>query len=220
MDKLERLYRMHGLFDGRRRAISLAGIAEQLECSPATAKRAIREFRDLFGAPLIYDRDRAGYRYDTACGEPRFELPGLWLARRTRCTRNAPRGPLAPRAGRSRRDPGTARTAPSKCSCPPQTWPRRGRPQGAGPFPARASPRGILCGCGQGRPLSPGAHLPVCSPHGRRGGRPAGCPPAAHPLPGLLVPGCMVPRPESTAQFRAGEDGRCACLAGTGEKCA
>lgn len=43
MDKLERLYALHGLFDGRRRALPLAEIVERLECSPATAKRAIRE---------------------------------------------------------------------------------------------------------------------------------------------------------------------------------
>lgn len=78
MDKVERLYALHGLFDGRRGALPLAQVVERLECSPATAKRAIREFRSL-GAPLEYDTALGGYRYAPADGEPRFELPGLWF---------------------------------------------------------------------------------------------------------------------------------------------
>ncbi len=79
MDKLERLYALHDLFDGRRRAIPLAEIMERLECSPATAKRAIRELRTLINAPLIFDATLGGYRYAPEDGGPRFELPGLWF---------------------------------------------------------------------------------------------------------------------------------------------
>jgi len=79
MDKLERLYSLHSLLDGRRTAVPLAEIRERLECSPATAKRAIREVRTLLGAPLIYDASLGGYRYAPEEGERRFELPGLWL---------------------------------------------------------------------------------------------------------------------------------------------
>jgi predicted DNA-binding transcriptional regulator YafY len=79
MDKLERLYSLHGVLQGRRTAISLTEIAARLECSPATAKRAIRELRTLISAPLVYDRERDGYRYAPAEGASRFELPGLWF---------------------------------------------------------------------------------------------------------------------------------------------
>lgn len=78
MDKLERLYALHRLFGSRRSAIALSEIAERLECSPATAKRCIREFRTVLNAPLEYDAPRGGYRYLQPEGAPRFELPGLW----------------------------------------------------------------------------------------------------------------------------------------------
>lgn len=79
MDKLERLYALHGLFDGRRTALPLAAIVQRLECSPATAKRAIRELRSFLNAPLVFDRELDGYRYAPEDGAPRFELPGLWF---------------------------------------------------------------------------------------------------------------------------------------------
>jgi len=79
MDKLERMYLLHRLLDGRRAAVSLDRIAQHLECSPATAKRAIREFRTRLDAPLAYDRTRGGYHYAEREGQARFELPGLWF---------------------------------------------------------------------------------------------------------------------------------------------
>lgn len=79
MHKLERLYRIREIFEGRRTPVSLNQIAEQLECSPATAKRAIRETRTLLNAPVVYDRALGGYRCVPADGERRFELPGLWF---------------------------------------------------------------------------------------------------------------------------------------------
>jgi predicted DNA-binding transcriptional regulator YafY len=79
MDKLQRLYALHRLFDGRRTGLPLMEIAERLECSLATAKRGIRELRTLLQAPLVYDGPRGGYRYAPREGEPRFELPGLWF---------------------------------------------------------------------------------------------------------------------------------------------
>ncbi len=79
MDKLTRCFALHHLLDGRRTALPLTTIMERLECSPATAKRAIREFRERFNAPLEYDRERGGYRYVQRDGDPRFELPGLWF---------------------------------------------------------------------------------------------------------------------------------------------
>lgn len=79
MDKMERLFKLRSLLDGRRSPITLSTLAERMECSPATAKRAIRELRAFFDAPLVYDRARGGYRYAPIDGEARVELPGLWF---------------------------------------------------------------------------------------------------------------------------------------------
>jgi len=79
VDKLERLYALHGLFNGRRRPLPLGEIVERLECSKATAKRAIHELRTVLDAPLVYDPVLGGYRYAPGDGEPSFELPGLWF---------------------------------------------------------------------------------------------------------------------------------------------
>jgi predicted DNA-binding transcriptional regulator YafY len=79
MDKLERLYALHTLLAGRRRAVGFDEITEHLGCSAATAKRAMRELRQLLGAPLIHDSRAGGYRYELAEGEQQFELPGLWF---------------------------------------------------------------------------------------------------------------------------------------------
>lgn len=56
--------------------MSIQEIAESLEVASVTAKRTIRTLRDLYEAPVIYDRDQGGYRYD---GQIAYELPGLWL---------------------------------------------------------------------------------------------------------------------------------------------
>ncbi|MBI3448616.1 MAG: hypothetical protein HY049_06855 [Acidobacteria bacterium] len=79
MDKLERLYALHALLEGRRGALSLSEIARRQECSSATAKRAFRELRETFNAPLNFDAALGGCRYETADGEPRFGLPGIWI---------------------------------------------------------------------------------------------------------------------------------------------
>jgi len=76
MNRAERIYRLHGLLQGRR-PVSLARIMEALEISRATAKRDIQYLRDFFGAPVVYDRERNGYHYDPDTAA--FELPGLWF---------------------------------------------------------------------------------------------------------------------------------------------
>lgn len=76
MDRLHKIYQLHGLLRGRRTVAPLSLIMEHLECSRATAGRVIREMRDYLQAPLDYDREYKGYRY----GDERFELPGLWFS--------------------------------------------------------------------------------------------------------------------------------------------
>ena len=79
MDKLTRLYRLHQLLAGRRVGVPLESIMSDLECSRATANRVIQEMRQTFNAPIIFDRDQQGYRYDRS-GEGGFELPGVWFS--------------------------------------------------------------------------------------------------------------------------------------------
>jgi predicted DNA-binding transcriptional regulator YafY len=52
-----------------------AQLCNQLECSRATLNRLLGELRTL-GAPLLYDREHGGYRYDH---KDTFELPGFWI---------------------------------------------------------------------------------------------------------------------------------------------
>lgn len=78
MDKFDRIYELDRLLRGRRTPVPLQRIMDELECSEATAKRAIRHLRDRLNAPVRWDRQREGYLYDTD-REPRWELPGLWF---------------------------------------------------------------------------------------------------------------------------------------------
>lgn len=82
MDRFARIMALHGLLAGRRTALSKQRIQEELECSEATAKRAVRDLRDTLGAPVVWDRDAGGYRYGEADGAHRWDLPGLWFTAR------------------------------------------------------------------------------------------------------------------------------------------
>lgn len=78
MDKLTRLYRLHQILAGRRVGISLEVIMDNLDCSRATANRVIQEMRQTFNAPIVFDRDQQGYRYERG-EQAGFELPGVWF---------------------------------------------------------------------------------------------------------------------------------------------
>lgn len=79
---MERIYRINRLFETRR-AVPLAKIMNELEISRATAKRDIEFLRDRLCAPVCYDRELRGYRYENAPGDAAgalpFQLPGFWL---------------------------------------------------------------------------------------------------------------------------------------------
>lgn len=77
MSKIDELYRLHRLLDGRRTGISRADLIGAHGFARATLARLIADLRDKLGAPLIHDKERGGYRYDIADG--RFALPGLWF---------------------------------------------------------------------------------------------------------------------------------------------
>jgi len=50
-----------------RRAVSREVFLDELEVSPATFKRDLEHMRDFLYAPVIYDRDREGYREAWSC---------------------------------------------------------------------------------------------------------------------------------------------------------
>ncbi len=78
MSKLDDLYRLHNLLDGRRTPIARQALMDELELTRSKLTRLIADLRDKLGAPLIFDRELGGYRYDSADG--RHHLPGLWFS--------------------------------------------------------------------------------------------------------------------------------------------
>jgi predicted DNA-binding transcriptional regulator YafY len=82
MDRLERFYVIDQLLN-ERGVVPRAAILDRLEISLATFKRDLEYMRDRFNAPVVWDRERGGYRYDGAARPGRkFELPGLWFSER------------------------------------------------------------------------------------------------------------------------------------------
>lgn len=79
MDRFDRIYALDRLLRHARRPIASSVLADKLECSRATLFRTIEDLRDHLGAPLVYDRDRNGYRYDHEQHTHQYELPGLWF---------------------------------------------------------------------------------------------------------------------------------------------
>ncbi len=81
MGQTERLYKLKSQLDAGRCLAKVALLAE-LEISPATLKRDLALLRDRMNAPIVFDRERGGWRLDAAAQLPgtQYELPGLWLA--------------------------------------------------------------------------------------------------------------------------------------------
>ena len=77
MSKFDELYRLHRLLDGRRTGLPRSVLIDEHGFSRSTLAHLIAGLRDRLGAPLIHDRERGGYRYDTADGS--HALPGLWF---------------------------------------------------------------------------------------------------------------------------------------------
>lgn len=78
VDRLDRIYRLHHLLDGRRTPVPFERIQEELDCHPRTVYRAINDLRDYLGAPIVSVREQ-GYLYDKQSDRP-YELPGLWFS--------------------------------------------------------------------------------------------------------------------------------------------
>lgn len=77
----ERHYKLKHLLDAGR-CLSKKHLLDELGTSPASLKRDLAFLRDRMNAPLIFDRERGGYRLDHGAQQvgTQYELPGLWLS--------------------------------------------------------------------------------------------------------------------------------------------
>ncbi len=79
MDRTERFYIIDQLLCNQR-LVSRVQFLEALEVSPATFKRDLEYLRDRLAAPIVWDRENHGYRYDSnEPGAEQYQLPGLWF---------------------------------------------------------------------------------------------------------------------------------------------
>ena len=74
----ERLQRMVQMLKAQR-VVPRRTFLQRLEVSPATFKRDLEYLRDRLGAPVVWDREQRGYRFDSRQAGAGFELPGLWF---------------------------------------------------------------------------------------------------------------------------------------------
>jgi len=80
MDRTERFYKISRMLQ-RGRAVPKQAILDALEISNATFKRDLEYMRERMGAPIVWDREAGGYRFDP--GDPaasEWELPGVWFS--------------------------------------------------------------------------------------------------------------------------------------------
>ena len=77
MNQFDRVFQLHTILSRRRAPLSLRELGERMECSRATVFRTITLLQDNLGAPVVFDKERDGYRYDLTKGH--YELPGLWF---------------------------------------------------------------------------------------------------------------------------------------------
>ena len=78
MDRFDRIFELNRILQAARHPVSRQRLQEALECSRATITRLIEDMRLHLNAPIVYDRDHNGYKYDPADGAM-YELPGLWF---------------------------------------------------------------------------------------------------------------------------------------------
>ncbi|PTU32286.1 helix-turn-helix transcriptional regulator [Stenotrophobium rhamnosiphilum] len=78
MDRTERFQRIIRKLH-EKRLVTRAEIQDELEISLATFKRDLEYLRDRLEAPIIWDAEQGGYRFDQPVAAPRYALPGLWF---------------------------------------------------------------------------------------------------------------------------------------------
>lgn len=81
MSMYERIHMIDQMLADRR-FVPFNELKDRLEISPATLKRDLAFMRDRLNAPILFDRELGGYRFDKASQLPgnQYELPGLWFS--------------------------------------------------------------------------------------------------------------------------------------------
>jgi proteasome accessory factor C len=80
VDKFDRIFRLHTILSSRRTAIPLEDLMARLECSKSTLHRAINALKDNLNAPVVFDAEAGGYKYEKHAAGEAYELPGLWFS--------------------------------------------------------------------------------------------------------------------------------------------
>ncbi len=79
MDRTERFHVIDQMLNTHR-VVTRSQFLESLEVSPATFKRDLEYLRDRLSAPIVWDSELWGYRYDySEPGADLYQLPGLWF---------------------------------------------------------------------------------------------------------------------------------------------
>ena len=79
MNQTQRLYEIDQLLQARR-TVSMAQLIEKLNVSHATVKRDLEYLRDRLNAPVVWDREQRGYKFDVPLAGARpYALPGIWF---------------------------------------------------------------------------------------------------------------------------------------------
>ncbi|MFM1956394.1 MAG: hypothetical protein RIR20_1214 [Pseudomonadota bacterium] len=73
----ERIYRIDQLLNDRK-TVSFQELLDRLEVSAATLKRDLAYMRDRLNAPIVYDKEQNGYRFES--NSENYALPGLWFS--------------------------------------------------------------------------------------------------------------------------------------------
>src|SRR5205085_3769842 len=81
VDRTERFYKIDQLLQTRRPVVPVKDFLDELGISLATFKRDLEYMRERLNAPIVWDRDLMGYRFEeqAAAAGPRYNLPGLWF---------------------------------------------------------------------------------------------------------------------------------------------
>jgi predicted DNA-binding transcriptional regulator YafY len=81
MSGTERIYQIDQLL-GSRRFVTRNELLDRLGVSWATLKRDLAYMKDRLNAPIVFDKELGGYRFDheTPRIGPQYELPGLWFS--------------------------------------------------------------------------------------------------------------------------------------------
>jgi predicted DNA-binding transcriptional regulator YafY len=79
MNRTERLYKIDKMLR-ERKVVAVNVFVQELGVSLATFKRDLEYLRDRMNAPVVWDRDAGGYRFDKQGVGDAYELPGLWFS--------------------------------------------------------------------------------------------------------------------------------------------